>query len=90
MNCTTSGETGDINYLTRVGFELPEQSHASFEVSALPPSHHGRFHFQTLFKDKMAVCWDQYSRGSKTEQVPISDGRMRLVKVPSVRIQNLD
>ena len=36
------GVTAYIN-MPRAGFQPPAQSHASYEVSALPPSHHGRF-----------------------------------------------
>ena len=31
------------------GFKLPEQSHASFEASALPPGHHGQYFVYLLF-----------------------------------------
>ena len=32
----------DIYRNPEQGFEPPEQSHASYEASSLPPSHHGR------------------------------------------------
>ena len=41
-----------INSLSWVGFKPPEQSHASNEASALPPSHHGRL--------KKWVLWKQF------------------------------
>ena len=33
-------------------FQLPEQNHTSFEASALPLSHHGRFPLRVLFQQK--------------------------------------
>ena len=42
--------------MPQAGFELPAQSHASYEGSTLPPSHHGWFSTVLLNKKKKVCC----------------------------------